>query len=100
MKIIIDVEDGIYAVEAESVEVVRTTLKNTINKIINECGTHYPYHFDFIGIKEFIFYDFVETTEIENEYRLREDINILELNDWFDFYKKGVIELQKEKYGD
>ncbi len=93
MKIIIDSPDGIYGVLAESVEEVENELRTIINQFIDM--EEPPYYFEFRGDIQYMSYDFIEIDE-NGENHFNKNIKILELNDWFDYFRNKVEKAQKE----
>jgi hypothetical protein len=93
MKIIIDSPDGIYAVLGESVQEVENELRTVVNQFIDM--EEPPYYFEFRNDIQYMSYDFIETDE-NGKNHFNTNIKVLELDNWFDYFRSRVEKAKKE----
>lgn len=97
MKIIIDMPSGIYATIADSIEEVETELRSIINQFIEK--NEEPEYFTFRGDIQYLFYDFVEVDD-DGIFHFDDAIKVLEVNDWFDYFREKIEKAKREFYED
>lgn len=97
MKIIIDTPDGIYGTIADSIEEVEIELKSIINQFIEK--NEEPEYFIFRGDIQYLFWDFVEVEDNGN-FHFNQEIKVLELNDWFDYFIEKIEKAKRKFYED